>query len=216
MARTEVTGSQIKDASVSLTADVTGTLPVANGGTGSTTVALNNVVLGNGTGAFQAVAPGTSGNILASNGTTWTSTTSNVKLDNPVITTGVQLSGINSAYVLHDCGYLAPVTAGAYSNIASNNDLVLRADKANVVVTVLNSTGAIKFATGDIDTEKMKIANDGSVTIGGNPAGVKVAVPSTSSSAGKPGQWAANSSYIYAYTGDGITHSWVRASAVSW
>jgi hypothetical protein len=55
--------------------DVTlaGTLVVANGGTGATTLAANNVLLGNGTSALQAVAPGTSGNILTSNGTTWQS-----------------------------------------------------------------------------------------------------------------------------------------------
>lgn len=34
----------------------------------------NNVLLGNGTGAPQVVAPGTAGNVLTSNGTTWTST----------------------------------------------------------------------------------------------------------------------------------------------
>jgi hypothetical protein len=49
------------------------TLPVANGGTGATTLTSNAVLLGNGTGAVQTVAPGTSGNILTSNGTTWTS-----------------------------------------------------------------------------------------------------------------------------------------------
>jgi hypothetical protein len=49
------------------------TIPVANGGTGTTTLTANNVVLGNGTAAVQLVAPGSSGNILTSNGTTWTS-----------------------------------------------------------------------------------------------------------------------------------------------
>jgi hypothetical protein len=60
---------------VSLATQVTGTLPVANGGTGATTLTANNVLLGNGTSALQTVAPGTSGNILTSNGTTWTSAT---------------------------------------------------------------------------------------------------------------------------------------------
>jgi len=60
---------------VNLETGVTGTLPVANGGTGTTTITANNVVLGNGTSAVQTVAPGTSGNILTSNGTTWQSTT---------------------------------------------------------------------------------------------------------------------------------------------
>jgi hypothetical protein len=52
---------------------VTGTLPVANGGTGAATLTANNVLLGNGTSALQAVAPGTAGNLLTSDGTTWTS-----------------------------------------------------------------------------------------------------------------------------------------------
>jgi hypothetical protein len=59
---------------VNLATGVTGTLPVANGGTGATTITANSVVLGNGTSAVQTVAPGTSGNILTSNGTTWQST----------------------------------------------------------------------------------------------------------------------------------------------
>jgi len=52
---------------------VTGTLAVANGGTGAATLTANNVLLGNGTSALQFVAPGTNGNVLSSNGTTWTS-----------------------------------------------------------------------------------------------------------------------------------------------
>lgn len=56
-------------------AGVTGTLGVANGGTGLATLGTNSVLLGNGTSAVQSVAPLTSGNILASNGTTWTSST---------------------------------------------------------------------------------------------------------------------------------------------
>jgi hypothetical protein len=51
----------------------TGTLPVANGGTGASTLTANNVLLGNGTSALQVVAPGSNGNILTSNGSTWTS-----------------------------------------------------------------------------------------------------------------------------------------------
>jgi hypothetical protein len=54
--------------------DITsGTLGVARGGTGATTLTANNVILGNGTSAVQFVAPGTTGNVLTSNGTTWTS-----------------------------------------------------------------------------------------------------------------------------------------------
>lgn len=48
-------------------------LAVADGGTGVSTIAANAVVLGNGTDPVQTVAPGTSGNVLTSNGTTWQS-----------------------------------------------------------------------------------------------------------------------------------------------
>jgi len=65
-------GGSLSD--VNLTSQVTGTLPVSSGGTGSTSLTANNVILGNGTSAVQAVAPGTSGNILTSNGSTWQST----------------------------------------------------------------------------------------------------------------------------------------------
>ena len=58
---------------VNAATNVTGTLPVANGGTGATTLTLNNIVIGNGSSAVQFVAPGTSANVLTSNGTTWTS-----------------------------------------------------------------------------------------------------------------------------------------------
>jgi microcystin-dependent protein len=60
---------------VSLTSGISGTLPVGNGGTGATSLVQNNVLLGNGTSALQVVAPGDSGNVLTSNGTTWQSVT---------------------------------------------------------------------------------------------------------------------------------------------
>ena len=56
-------------------AAVTGTLPVTNGGTGAATLTANNVLLGNGTSAVTFVAPGTTGNVLKSDGSTWTSGT---------------------------------------------------------------------------------------------------------------------------------------------
>jgi len=50
-------------------------LAVADGGTGASSITANSVILGNGSSALNGnlVAPGTSGNILTSNGTTWAS-----------------------------------------------------------------------------------------------------------------------------------------------
>jgi len=50
-------------------------LAVNKGGTGRNNLTANYVLLGNGTSDVQMIAPGTSGNVLTSNGTTWASTT---------------------------------------------------------------------------------------------------------------------------------------------
>ena len=48
-------------------------ITAAQGGTGLSNITANNVVLGNATSSVQLVAPGTNGNVLTSNGTTWIS-----------------------------------------------------------------------------------------------------------------------------------------------
>lgn len=94
---------------VSLETQVTGTLPVANGGTGATTLTANNVLLGNGTSALQVVAPGTSGNVLTSNGTTWQSVAAPVANIIRVARTS------NTALTSANKGNLIDITSGTFS-----------------------------------------------------------------------------------------------------
>lgn len=68
-----------------------GTLNVANGGTGATTLTANSLVAGNGTSAVSLIAPGSAGNVLTSNGTTWSSANS--------ITTGTSQTASSSASI---------------------------------------------------------------------------------------------------------------------
>lgn len=58
---------------ISGSAITTGTVGVSVGGTGANTLTANNVILGAGTSAVTFVAPSTTGNVLTSNGSTWTS-----------------------------------------------------------------------------------------------------------------------------------------------
>jgi hypothetical protein len=81
MARTNIRGTQIADATVDLTVDVTATLPVANGGTGAVT--LSGVLIGNGASAVTAVAA-PAGTIV---GTTDTQTQTNKRFVQRVNTT---------------------------------------------------------------------------------------------------------------------------------
>ncbi len=50
-----------------------GAATVTKGGTGLSTLTANSVVVGNGTDPVQLIAPGTTGNVLTSNGTNWLS-----------------------------------------------------------------------------------------------------------------------------------------------
>lgn len=63
------TGISVTGSTISLDAPVS----VANGGTGLTTLTAGNVILGAGTSAPTFVAPGTVGNVLTSNGSSWVS-----------------------------------------------------------------------------------------------------------------------------------------------
>ena len=76
-------GTNVKKADDGL---ITSVLPVTSGGTGLASLTANNVILGNGTSAVQFVAPGTSGNVLQSNGSTWAS----VALSNSVTGTRIR------------------------------------------------------------------------------------------------------------------------------
>lgn len=93
-------------------------LKVSKGGTGAATLAANNVLLGNGTSAVQVVAPGASGNVLTSDGTTWSSSTpaAGVSLSADNTWTGTQtLAGSSSKLgaVLDGVAEVATVSATA-------------------------------------------------------------------------------------------------------
>jgi hypothetical protein len=109
-------GRAVSAASLTLT---TTALTVANGGTGLTTLTANNVILGNGTSTPSFVAPGTAGNVLTSNGTTWTSAagaTGDVTTNTVQTITGTKtFSGTSStlAMILNDAAEVATVSATA-------------------------------------------------------------------------------------------------------
>jgi len=122
------------------TITLAGTLAVANGGTGATSLTANNVVLGNGTSAVQFVAPGTSGNVLTSNGTTWTSAagggggSSITAGDSSVAVTD---AGTGKVEVTVDNVEVADFTTGAivFNETGANQDFRVEGDtNANLIV----------------------------------------------------------------------------------
>lgn len=57
---------------------LSGNVAVTNGGTGTGSLTLNGVLLGNSTSSLKTVSPGTTGNVLTSDGTSWVSTAPSV------------------------------------------------------------------------------------------------------------------------------------------
>ena len=150
-----------------------GTLPVAAGGTASTTLAANNVLLGNGTSALQVVAPSTSGNVLTSNGTTWASTalpaggvtvtddTTTATALYPTFTSAT--TGSISGVKVTSTKYTFVPSTGALTapEIVASNGLVVNSATVSTSYTI--PTGSNATATGP-----MTIAGGAVVTI---PAG---------------------------------------------
>ena len=160
-------------ASTAQVLSVIGTVPIANGGTASTTLAANNVLLGNGTSALQVVSPSTSGNVLTSNGTTWQSTAlpaAGVTVTNDTTTATALYPTFTSATTGSISGlsvtstkYTFVPTTGALTapEIVASNGLVV--NNATVSTSFTIPTGYNATATGP-----MTIASGAVVSI---PAG---------------------------------------------
>lgn len=183
---------------------VTGTLPVANGGTGAATLTANNVLLGNGTSALQVVAPGTSGNVLTSNGTTWTSavipsqitrateqsTSSGTEKDFTGIPAGVKriaviFNGVSldsSDQLLVQIGDAVQFeTTGYISNSVSNTStagFVVRlnssARAAYGIMTIVNITGNVWVSSHAVGNTAEGVSGGGVVTLSGTLTRLKL------------------------------------------
>ena len=153
-------------ANVDLTSQITGTLPVANGGTGAATLTANSVLLGNGTSAVQAVAPGTSGNILTSNGTTWVSqapaaggTVTSVGISGTYITVSgspITSSGTISLSIPQDIQTTSSVRFGSFG-VGTNASGTTGEIRATNNITAYYSDDRLKTKLGGIEDALDKV-----------------------------------------------------------
>jgi hypothetical protein len=143
------------------------TVPVARGGTGATTLTANNVILGNGTSAVQFVAPGTTGNVLTSDGTTWTST-AGASFATPLTVVGNATAGAEIRLPEDTDNGSNYVAIKAPDNIASNATLTAPAvtDTLATIGTAQTFTAAQTFRAANAIRSEAASTQDAIVVAG--------------------------------------------------
>jgi len=129
----------IKDSGVDLTAEVTGTLPVGNGGTGATTLTDGGVLLGSGASAVTATAVLTNGQLLIGDGT-----------GDPTVGT---LTGTSPIGITNGAGSIT--IAASDASTSAKGVASFSSDNFSV------SSGAVTIKTGGVDNDELagSIAN---------------------------------------------------------
>jgi hypothetical protein len=120
---------------LSLSGTVSSTGDITLSGTNYTS---NNVLLGNGTSAFQTVAPGSNGNILTSNGSTWVSQAPSG--GNYVFVTSSAASGVTSVS-LSLSGGVSYMLLGMNITIGSDSSGTLNATFGNLTSSLYSAGG---------------------------------------------------------------------------
>jgi len=131
---------------------LTTALTVAQGGTGAATHTSKGVLIGNGTSAVTTVSPGTSGNVLKSDGTSWTSgsvTTKGLGIGGEVWNNVTASRAFGTTYTNSNA---YPIQINIYGTASSGNAQITITVAGNVVgsstgtgsgVTYVGITGVI-------------------------------------------------------------------------
>ena len=119
---------------------VSAPITATQGGTGQTSLTANNVVLGNGTGTVLFVAPGTTGNVLVSNGTTW--------ISNAAVAGGFPLT-------LGNTSIAASSTTSSVGNLTLANTTVTLYTESVVAIGNSGTSKTLDLTSGTVQTVTM-------------------------------------------------------------
>jgi hypothetical protein len=190
-------------AQVSLTAGVTGTLPVGNGGTGQTTLTIHGVLIGNAAGAISTTSAGTAGQFLVSQGAsadpTWTTATFPTTAG-PV---GTILRSDGTNWVATTATYPATTTAGTLIVSASANTITSSATPTlGVAGTAAGTISLSGVTSGVVTLQTANAAGTWSLTLptSGGTSGYLLQTDGTGISSwfnlfGTANTWTANQSF---------------------
>jgi hypothetical protein len=134
------------------TLTLTGTLGVQGGGTGTTSLTSGAVLLGAGTSAVTTVSPGTTNNVLTSNGSAWVSQSPTAAGVASITGSGagISVSPATGAVVVQNTG-VTSVTAGSGITVsASTGGITISASGAAGVSSFNTRTGAVTLSSLDV------------------------------------------------------------------
>jgi hypothetical protein len=155
--------------SIDLTTAVSGTLPVANGGTGATSIGSGNLVIGGGTGAVTSLAAGTAGNVVYATGvSSWGSGTADTAglvdktnaqtiAGNKTFSNNLKMSSPTALFQLQDgttntISMRAPAAVTSYTmtwpNAVGTAGQVLTTDASGILSWTSTATGTVTNVTG--------------------------------------------------------------------
>jgi len=207
---------------IDLTADVTGILPVANGGTGNASLTANGILYGNGTGAIQATSVGTAGDFLTSSGSgapTWTHPSN---MPNIYTADGTLIANRTVTQNGYTLDFTNSLTTGSAFGITGSGNYTgtglfnLTANTATTgTLALINGTGLTSGTALQINVNSLNGGKGLSITSTGvSTTGNLLAV--TSSSAGAFGT-GGNASFTFtgAHTGTGVGITDVTATGTA-
>jgi hypothetical protein len=170
---------------------------VAQGGTGSSSLTANNVLLGNGTSALQVVAPGSNGNVLTSNGTTWVS-------QSVGSITAVNSISFGSTGFTPSTATSGAVTVAGTLNIANGGTGATSASQARTSLSAATSGANTDITSLSGLTTPLSIAQGGTASNTVADARTALDVPSRAGS-GASGTWGISITGNAATATNGIT-----------
>jgi hypothetical protein len=143
------TGILTSSSTVSLTSEVSGTLPVSSGGTGATTFATGNVLLGNGGSALTPLAGVSSGQGLIWSGTAWAP---NTTVNTVTGGTGISIGGTAAAPIINLSSTLTPGTfTNATVSVSGSGVITAVSSGAGAgVSTITGSNIGVSPSTGNV------------------------------------------------------------------
>ncbi len=174
---------------INLATGQVGATPIANGGTSLATLTANSIFIGNGTSTPIQLAPGTSGNVVTSNGTAWTSAAASAGTPSDVALTAtlgsdntkssITLAGLNAGATI---AQWEAVYLGSSSTwlLADANGSSTYPARGLAVAAYSSTNAAIVLREGVVRNDAWNWTPGGTIYLSGTAGAITQTAPSAS------------------------------------